>query len=347
MEPSLEFESARLKRSWMRHEAGMLGSYLVADVEDPRVNLQSIWSRHFLLRRILGSDCQELMQEECRFSAVMNWLLTTVRKFPDCDLLAALLHALERGADNAEGVEIPGFVMTAFSALSRGATETPAFPNYLRTFLESVTFEGNTLCGLEPVLSVFQELWRGALTNQSGGHTSSRVSVLEPACGSANDYRFMAAYGLAAHLDYTGFDLCEKNIENALRLFPQARFHVGNVFEIAAENRTFQTCFVHDLFEHLSERGIAEAVNEIARVTDSEICASFFNMDEIPSHEIIPYQDYHWNRLSVEGMRRSFLGCGFEAQVVNVGTFLSRCFRCDNTHNPNAYTFFLRRTERS
>ena len=55
-----------------------------------------------------------------------------------------------------------------------------------------------------------------------------RLSVLEAACGSANDYRFIEAFGLARLLDYTGFDLCEKNIFNAKQLFPMAQFNVDN-----------------------------------------------------------------------------------------------------------------------
>ena len=47
-----------------------------------------------------------------------------------------------------------------------------------------------------------------------------RLTVVEAACGSANDYRFFRSYGLAPHLDYTGFDLTRANIENARLMFP-------------------------------------------------------------------------------------------------------------------------------
>jgi hypothetical protein len=58
------------------------------------------------------------------------------------------------------------------------------------------------------------------------------LSVLEPACGSANHYRFLVRCGIARFLDYAGFDLCAKNLENARALFPEVRFGVGNVFAI-------------------------------------------------------------------------------------------------------------------
>ncbi len=41
--------------------------------------------------------------------------------------------------------------------------------------------------------------------------------MLEAACGSANDYRFLHAFGFAPFLDYAGFDISPKNIDNARR----------------------------------------------------------------------------------------------------------------------------------
>ena len=55
IEPSLQEESDKLARSWMQHDAGMLRDYLVAGVEDPRLNVQSVLSRHFLSMLSLAS----------------------------------------------------------------------------------------------------------------------------------------------------------------------------------------------------------------------------------------------------------------------------------------------------
>jgi hypothetical protein len=45
----------------MQHDAGMLRDYLVAGVEDPRLNLQSVLSRHFLARALTGERFRALM----------------------------------------------------------------------------------------------------------------------------------------------------------------------------------------------------------------------------------------------------------------------------------------------
>ena len=182
-------------------------------------------------------------------------------------------------------------------------------------------------------------LWRQALAPLP--LPPAPLRVLEPACGSANDYRFLEACGLARLLAYQGFDLCEKNILNARSLFPGARFDVGNVFEIAAPDRAFDCLFAHDLFEHLSPEGLETAAAEVCRVTRQGLCLSFFNMDEIPDHAIRPTGDYHWNTLSMERMRVLFFERGFEGRVAHVGTFLRFATGCDRTHNPNAYTFLL------
>src|SRR5208283_193351 len=81
--------------------------------------------------------------------------------------------------------------------------------------------------------------------------------------------------------------------ENACALFPDASFAVGNVFEIAAPDKAYDLCFVHDLFEHLSLEGMQAAVKEVCRVTRQGLCVSFFNMDEIRDHQVRPVDDYH------------------------------------------------------
>jgi len=165
--------------------------------------------------------------------------------------------------------------------------------------------------------------------------------VLEPACGSANDYRYLDAYGIAPLINYIGLDLCAKNVENARALFPGIRFELGNVFELRVPDKTYDLCFVQDLFEHLSLAGLERAVCEICRVTRLGICTGFFNMDEIPAHAVQPVEDYHWNTLSMAQMRDAFAAQGFTAQVLHIGTFLRQNLGCPQTHNPNAYIFLL------
>ena len=309
----------------MQHEPAKLRDYLVAGVEDPRINLQSVLSRHFVVRSLFGEKFRELMDHECRFAAVMNWF-TAFAANSDFEELNVVLHAIQLGADNAEGIQIPRFILKAFGSLpvSVGPLE---IPNYIDNILTET--------------STFQNLWHEILAAEPP--PASFPAVFEPACGSANDYRFLHSYGFSRFLDYTGLDLCSKNIENAHALFPEIRFENGNVFEINAQDNAFDLSFVHDLFEHLSIEGLHAAVKELCRVTRSAICANFFQMDEIPDHRIRPTDEYHWNLLSMDQVKQLFATHGFIGQIIHIKSFLRQEFGCDYTHNPNAYTFVLHR----
>ena len=71
----------------------------------------------------------------------------------------------------------------------------------------------------------FIDRWHAALADRQ----AASISVLEFACGSANDYRDIEESGLARFLDYHGIDLTAKNIANARRRFPGVAFEVGDV----------------------------------------------------------------------------------------------------------------------
>jgi SAM-dependent methyltransferase len=346
MELSLKAESDRLTRSWLRCDTGVLSDYLISGVEDPRINLQSVLTRHFLARALSAERFSPLMDEEYRFAAAMNWLTGLCGRLHDAEELELVLHALKRGADNVEGIEIPHFIVQTYAALPAAASGL-TMSNYIQTFLSGTQFVGGRPIPHEPSLETFRQLWNQALGEavsipQLSTLNPQPLSVLEPACGSANDYRFLDAYGLAGLVSYTGFDLCAKNIENARALFPGVRFEAGNVFEIAAPDKAFDLCFVQDLFEHLSPAGIKAAVREVCRVTREGLCIGFFNMDEIRDHRVLPVDEYHWNLLSMRLIKELFAACGFVAQVLHVGTFLRRQVGCEQTHNQNAYTFLLR-----
>jgi SAM-dependent methyltransferase len=339
MSPLLEQESEKLARSWMCHDPALLRDYLVAGVEDPRINLQSILTRHFLLRALRLERWHPLMQEEYRFASAMNWLVKLAAQAGDSDELVQVLHALRKGGDNAEGVEIPSFIIRTFALLPTAASGL-AIPNYIRSFLSGTQIRDRQARLCQSSLDTFRHLWGAALA--AGFPAVNRaLTVLEPACGSANDYRFLEAFGIARLIDYHGFDLCPSNIENARALFPGVAFELGNVFEIAAPDKSSDVCFVHDLFEHLSPAGLEAAVRETCRVTRRGLCIGFFNMDEIPAHQVRPSREYHWNLLSMARMKEMFADCGFAAQAVHIGSFLRRQTGCDQTHNPNAYTFLL------
>jgi len=326
MDNFLRAETERLARSWRQHDAAHLRDYLVAGVEDPRVNVQSVLTRHFLIAALFEARFDKLMEEELRFAAAMNWRRRPESEPESPEARAALLHALRRGADNAEGFEIPPFLTGLFAGLPAKAGDATV-PNYLERFLAGDTRPN--------ALGTFQELWADVLESE----IPHGVQVLEPACGSANDYRCLLNCGIARLIDYAGFDLCEKNVANARALFPGVRFEVGNVFEIPAADDAFELSFVHDLFEHLSPEALPVAVRELCRVTRRGLCVGFFQMEEMPEHIIRPVDEYHWNTLSLARTQALFEEQGFDVQPLHIGTYLRWRTGCAETHNPNAYTF--------
>src|SRR5258708_6006799 len=136
MNQSLRLESERLARSWLRHDAAWLQDYLVASVEDPRLNLQSILTRHFLATAITGDRFAALMEQEYRFAAAMNWLRALAGRVGASGEFAIVLHALRHGADNAEGIEIPCYILQTFATLPATASDLTV-PNYFELFLSS------------------------------------------------------------------------------------------------------------------------------------------------------------------------------------------------------------------
>jgi ubiquinone/menaquinone biosynthesis C-methylase UbiE len=338
MEQRFKIETDGLARSWMRYDRKTLRDYLVQGVEDPRINIQSILTRHFLIHRLFGDKFWGLMEQELRFALVVNWLLKLLKASVSPWQLHALLDGLLQGQREADGLEIPPFLSETFASLS--------LPNYICDLLSWAPVE--TTDGPIPkyLMNTFAAIWRELLENEM----PRRISVLEPGCGSANDYRFIDAYGLSRLLDYHGFDLCEKNIHNAKAMFPQACFKVGNVLEIDAPDKTFDHCFMHDLFEHLSVDAMELAISEICRVTRQGICVGFFNMHEADDHIVKTVGNYHWNKLSLVRTKALFQkharhtsdGHAAVVDAIHIDTFLMSQFgRCDY-HNKDAYTLIVR-----
>ena len=325
-----KLETQALTKSWMQYNSSSLRDYLVRDVEDPRINIQSILTRHFLIRRLFPGRFSAVMEHELRFALVINWLLKLLKASVTVDQLHAMLDALLEGEDDADGLQIPQFISDTFASL--------ALPNYICGLLTWAPVETTDAPIPEYLLNTFQAIWRELLENEK----TQPVSVLEPACGSANDYRFIDPFGIARFLDYVGFDLCEKNICNAKQMFPDVRFEVGNVLKIDSPDNAFDYCFVHDLFEHLSIEAMEVAIAETCRVTRHDICAGFFNMYHGDEHIINAADSYHWNTLSVAGTKAVFEQYASDAEAIHIDSFLLSRFACDQTHNKGAYTFIIK-----
>ena len=330
MEERFKLETERLTMSWMRYDRTTLRDYLVDGVEDPRINIQSILTRHFLIERLFGERFDALMEQELRFGLVINWLLKLLKKSVRAGQLHVILDALLEGQDTAEGLEIPSFISETFTTLT--------LPNYICDLLNWAPVETTDVPIPEYLMSTFQTIWREVLAVEQ----PRCIRVLEPACGSANDYRFIEAFGIARLLDYTGFDLCEKNISNAKQMFPETRFEEGNILEIDAKDNAFDYCFVHDLFEHLSIEAMEVAISEICRVTRQSLCIGFFNMHNGDQHTVKTVGNYHWNELSAARTKVIFEHYASVVEVIHIDTFLSSKFGCSDTHNKGAYTFVIR-----
>jgi SAM-dependent methyltransferase len=330
MEERFQNETEWLVRSWSKHNSLVLRDYLVKDVEDPRINVQSILTRHWLINQLLGDKYDELMEHEIRFALVMNWLLKLLKKNVRTSQLQAILYCLIEKQNNAEGIEIPLYISETFSKLS--------MPNYICDALNLPV--SDDAGGILPdyIISTFGKIWKEILANEE----HEKISVLEPACGSANDYRFIDAFGIAGFLNYHGFDLCQKNVFNAKQMFPDVNFSVGNAIEIQAEDNVYDYCFVHDLFEHLSVEAMECAISEIRRVTKYGVCVGFFNMHDGNEHIVHAVDEYHWNKLSINKMRELLTNKGSEVEVIHIDSFLFRKYGFSDTHNKNACTFIVK-----
>ena len=113
-------ETHRLRRAWTRRLPEDLAQYLVRDVEDPRINVQSILTRHFLIERLFGDRHLALMGEELRFAAVMNWLLKRAHDFGRPDRVGQMLDALFEGHEQCGPITFPPFVLEAYRNLPLG-----------------------------------------------------------------------------------------------------------------------------------------------------------------------------------------------------------------------------------
>jgi SAM-dependent methyltransferase len=332
MDPALQKETEALRRMWDRHAAEDLRDYLVASVEDPRLNLSSILTRHFLVELLFGQRFTPLQEAEVRFSMAMNWMLQRFEHPMIDEDVESLRLGLQRPMAVVEGVTLPPFLHLLYTRLPEPVAGVEV-PNYLDALLTPDLLAMTPIRPPERVLNTFADLWQQALA----GLEAPPLRVLEPACGSANDARFLAAFGLSRFLHYTGFDLCEKNILNARALCPPLDFQVGNVLQIERPDQSVDVLIAHDLFEHLSPVALEQALAEVLRVTRHALCLGFFQMHEEPEHLVRPVDEYYWNRLSLPRIREKLEQAGFQVQAIHLDTFLVRQFGGEPTHNPHAY----------
>jgi SAM-dependent methyltransferase len=270
-------ESERMRRSWDQCSSEYLNNYLVSDVEDPRINFQSVLTRALIADTLFPGRFDELIDAELQFALCMTWV---IQRLCNGENRLEVLKAI----DDKDTSTVPEFVISARESLL--SSECPIL-DYIEEALLSRPSEDDSRIA-EGVLQVFSSIWNRALILLP----DATLSICEPACGSANDYRFIVRNGLARFLQYTGFDISQKNIENAHRRFPHVDFYVGNVLDIHANDAAFDCIFIHDLFEHLSSEAFERALDEVLRITKKQAWLSFFNLDILPDHEVRPVDNY-------------------------------------------------------
>ena len=320
-------ENEDLRWSWERHDSDELDSYMIAGVEDPRIHCQSILNRALVADTLWPGEFTSLIEAEQRFGAVMTWILKQYQAgTAPADLYDAVVDQ-----------KCPGFVAETHYWLPQQDTVR----NYITLALQSHEPELPAIA-----LETFQELWQAELAARE---VQQPLRILEAACGSANDYRFLHAFGFAPFLDYTGFDISAKNISNARRRFPdqaQAEFLVASAFDTGFADGSFDFVYAHDLFEHLSADGLEAAFAELLRVTGKQAWLHFFNLSTTAAdHEIVPVDRYHWNLLSLRQLA-NLVPDGFaQPEVIAIPEYLGTQFGCEDYYNKEAVTLLLTRAE--
>jgi SAM-dependent methyltransferase len=326
-------ESERLNQAWAKFGSQHLDAYLVAGEEDPRINIQSIISRAFLVDSIWPDEFTALIQQELRFGACINFILQTLKENSGKVTRQSILTALEKPEEKNAEIEIAPYFKSCYENLN---SDNSQIEDYItQALIAPVSSDKAPLP--ESALTTFEQMWYITLNDRK----ADKISVLEPGCGSANDYRFLHSFGAAKFLNYTGIDICEKNIVNVLRRFTNIDFAVGNIMEIPACDNTYDYSFVHDVFEHLSIDAMEVALREVARVTRKQACLSFFNMADIPEHLVHPTGLYHWNTLSLSKVCRILKTSSFDIDIVHIDTFLKENYNCTDYRNKDAYTLIV------
>jgi ubiquinone/menaquinone biosynthesis C-methylase UbiE len=179
----------------------------------------------------------------------------------------------------------------------------------------------------------FGRRWQDALADRE----APALSVLEYACGSANDYGAFADYGIARFLDYTGVDLNETNIANARRRFPDVNFRVGSVLDLPEQDRSMDYVIGFDIMEHLSLPAMQHAMDAAVRICRRGLYFAYFRMDEVPEHVDNPRGNYHFNLLSAPQVRQDMARRFGTVQLIQVADMLKDNFGYAHSYNRKAY----------
>jgi ubiquinone/menaquinone biosynthesis C-methylase UbiE len=190
-----------------------------------------------------------------------------------------------------------------------------------------------------PVCAKERRVWRTLLADLP----SERVDVLEIACGSGNDYATLQDIGLSAHIAYSGFDICGKNILNARARFPGVNIFEASILNAGLPDHGFDYLFVHDLIGHLSPEGMEVALREIMRLVRKEAWIHCYNVIDADRHDIRPISPYYRTRISAAQLTASLVQAGAEVEAVSISALLDHKFQYAPEYTSTACTFIARK----
>jgi ubiquinone/menaquinone biosynthesis C-methylase UbiE len=186
-------------------------------------------------------------------------------------------------------------------------------------------------------VDMFADRWRAALASEQ----APPLRVIEFACGSANDYRSFADYGIARFLDYTGIDLNETNIANAKHRFPDVDFRVASILSLAEPDASVDYVIGFDILEHLSLQAMDTVLTAAVRMARRGLYFAFFRMDEQAEHQEQPRGQYHYNLLSAPVMRRYMQERYARVQLIHIASMFKEEYGFPYSHEYNRRAYSL------
>jgi len=329
---AIEDENNRLRLSWNWIPESHLATYLGVMEQDQRINTHSILTRALLADTLWPGMFDGLINEELRFGVVMTWFLEQVKSGRDRFKLIDDIFSPARAA------AFPAVVQETVAWLQ---TSSCPITDYASEALMYVPLDEPYSYLSEIALNTFMRLWSSQLADLR----ADRITVIEIACGSGNDYKAIRDFGLADHISYSGFDICLKNVRNAQVLFPGVNFFEASILDSGLPDNAFDYAFVHDLLGHLSPDGMELALTEIMRIVRKESWIHCYNAADIKSHEIHPFNLYFRNRLSIPKFVESLEKCGASVEVIDISTMLNRKFGFVPDYTASSVSFIAHKKE--
>ncbi len=328
---AIDLENERLRASWDCFAAEHLATYLSVEEQDQRINTHSILTRALLADTLWPGRFAGLIDEELRFGLVMTWLLQQRKAGVE-------RHDLLRWLSSPDPhPRVPGFIADTAAWLQ--SSDCP-IADYVTEVLMFTDPDRPPWHLFDPAFDTFRGLW----SIQLAGLAAERISLLEIACGSGNDFKAIRDFGLAEHVAYSGLDISWKNIANARDRFRGVDFFEASILDSGLPSGSFDVIFVHDLLGHLSPEALEVALAEIMRITRREAWLHCHNVADIDHHEVHPFFSYYRNRLSLSGLVASLERAGAaDVTIVPISAMLERKFGFTPEYTASAGTLLVRK----